>query len=369
MKIPAVSSLLIAFGFPFLVGFASRLCLYALLVIDGEMPLGILTEYGRFFRYDALWHWEIMKNGYASAAQGNTLVSHYSLVWPLIMRAVSIFAGEDKITMMILNCVFFGLATSALAKMARISGLIWWKPVAFMCCFPTAFFSNSVYNEPLFMLATVISVSAFLEKRPISSGVWAGLSVAIRVNGWAQAAAVILSVENWRNHKKTLMIILASLLVAASVQPLAIWYWRGSPTAHYGDLKSVEWMASPQIIPFKEPVETVIQVLSQPSLLNPGGAFMFHRGWSAVALLLCVIVLALSWRDLPRVVKLQGAFTILGLGLLEQSISLPRYAMAFLPFYFWSARLPPWALGALCAVMAWVQFYLGTRFVRGLWAF
>lgn len=333
------------------------------------MPLGISIEHSRFFRYDALWHWEIMKNGYAATQSGNTLVTHYSLVWPLIMSLASFVLGDDKFRMMLLNCVLFGITASAIAKMSRVAGLPWWKPVAFFCCFPTAFFANSVYNEPIFMLATVMSVSFSLEKRALGSGIWASVGVAIRVNGWAQAAAWMLSTVDWRKNKTALITGLAAILLASSIQPLAIWYWRGSPTAHYKDLQNVEWMASPQMIPFKEPVKTVALVIEQPSLLSHSIDFMFYRGWSAVAIWASVLVLIFSWKRLPRVVKLQGLFTIIGLGLLEQAISLPRYIMAFVPFYFWAARLPPWALGAVCSLMAWTQLYLATRFVRGFWAF
>lgn len=356
-------------GPPFIVGLLSRLLLYAALLAGSEMPLGLQIEHSRFFKYDALWHWEILENGYEASRHGNTLVTHYSPVWPFVMGVFSVLLGEDRLRMMMLNCVFFGLTAVALAKMARAAGLTWWKPVVFFCSFPTAFFANSVYNEPLFMLATVMSMSMLLENRPMASGVWAALGVSVRVNGWAQVAAWIHDTAS-RGASKRHWILPSLFIVAASlIQPACIWYWRGSPVAHYEDLEKVEWMASPQLIPFKEPLETLVMGVSNPSLLEPSGDFMFQRGWSAIVLLICLVVLILSWRTLPSPVKVQGLFTILGLSLLEQAISLPRYAMAFMPFYFLAARLHPWILGVICSMMAWSQLYLVIKFIRGGWAF
>jgi len=334
------------------------------------MPLGIKVEHTRFFRYDAVWHWEIMQNGYTAAQHGNHLVSHYSIIWPLVMKIFSVVPGEAKINMMILNCAVFGLATAALARMALAAGFQWWKPAIFFCCFPTAFFANSVYNEPIFMLGTFMGMATLLEKKWLSSGLWSSLGVVIRINGWAMAATWIISVMSGAKiPRKSIFIGLAALGLAAIVQPMAIWHWRGSPIAHYNDLQSVGWMASPQIIPFKEPIETACTLIARPSLISATSSFMFHKGWSAISLGVCMLVLAVLWKKLPPPVKMQGLFTILGLGMLEQAISLPRYVMAFLPFYFLAARLPAWSLGMVCSVMAWSQLYLATRFVRGLWAF
>lgn len=334
------------------------------------MPLGLKVEHIRFFRYDAVWHWEIMQNGYAATQHGNHLVSHYSMIWPLVMKIFSIIPGEDRLNMMILNCVVFGLASYALARMTRAAGLQWWKPVFFFCCFPTAFFANSVYNEPIFMLGTFMGMATLLEKKWIASGLWSALGVSIRINGWAMASTWAMSAALGKKiPRKAIAVGLLAIALASMVQPLAIWYWRGSPVAHYNDLQNVGWMASPQLIPFKEPIQTAWTLITRPSLMSATSSFMFHKGWSAVSLGVCMLVLAASWRKLPQPVKMQGLFTILGLGLLEQAISLPRYVMAFLPFYFMAARLPAWVLGTVCSVMAWSQIYLATRFVRGLWAF
>lgn len=354
---------------PFALGVLSRLLLFAMLAAQHHIPLGLKVENFRFFRYDALWHWDIMFNGYGGAAGGNTLVSHYSIVWPMIMRLVSLLTGPDRLSLMFFNCLVFGAACAAVARMARAANILWWKPVVFLCCFPTAYFANSIYNEPIFMFLTAASMAAILEKRLVSGGVWAALGVTIRVNAWAQVVGWLAGCwPLWKNRRK---VVLGGLFVlaCASVQPLATWYWRGTPFAQYNDLERVGWMASPQMIPFKEPFDTCRRFFREPAWTFANDAFMFHRGWGAFAIIVGIVVLAWTWKKLPWPVRVQGSLTILGLGMLEQAISLPRYMMAFLPFYFWAGRMPVWFLGFLCAMMFWAQKFLAVRFIQGWWAF
>ena len=326
----------------------------------------------KFFRYDALWHWEIMSRGYEAARHGNSLVSHYSITWPTMMKLWASISGVDRLGMMFFNCGIFGLASVAVAFMARKASLEWWKPVAFLCCFPTAYFANTIYNEPIFLLFTAMSVAFCLGGKLPASGVWAGLAVTIRVNAWAQVAAwgYSLMTAARPRHLRQVVMPLAFILICASIQPVAIWYWRGSPVAHYEDLKRVEWMASPQMIPFKEPSESLYYLTMNPALLQDDN-FMYMRGWGALFIVMGITTMVWGWvgRWIPPHVLVQGAMTVLGLGLLEQAISVPRYMMAFMPFYFLAAKLPPWALGATCSLMFWAQCDWSARFIRGAWAF
>jgi hypothetical protein len=272
--------------------------------------------------------------------------------------------------MMLFNCAIFALATLAVAYMAKSYGADWWKPAALLCCYPTAYFANSIYNEPIFVLLTALSVTMVLRRDFFVSGLFAAMAVSIRVNAWAQVAAWAYSVYKNPPHRPWLQVGLTAvvILVFASLQPLAIWFWRGSPVAHYSDLEKVEWMASPQLIPFKEPAQTVGQIIGEPTLLF-NESFMFSRGWSALFLIAGALTLIMGWRAIPPVARVQGAFTLLGLGMLEQAISIPRYMMAFMPFYFAVSRIPAWALGALCSILFWTQFEWASRFIKNMWSF
>jgi xanthosine utilization system XapX-like protein len=338
--------------------------------MSGELPLGLGREYLKFYRYDALWHWEIMTRGYEAARHGNSLVSHYSITWPALMNLWATVTGSGHLGMMFFNCIIFAIATLAVAYMAKSAGVEWWKPASLLCCYPTAYFANSIYNEPIFVLLTALSIAMVLRREFFLSGLFAGMSVSIRVNAWAQVAAWLYSIYRSPRPRpiKPAILGMVTILIFASLQPLAIWFWRGSPVAHYKDLEKVEWMASPQIIPFKEPAQSLTRLTRDPSSFFDE-SFMFSRGWSAIFLLAGVIVLAVYWRSIPQVARIQGIFTILGLGMLEQAISIPRYMMAFMPFYFAAARLPPWALGALCSLLFWTQCEWASRFIKNMWSF
>lgn len=193
--------------------------------------------------------------------------------------------------------------------------------------------------------------------------------MSIRVNGWAQVAGWLSSLKKGRKNVRAALLGLSAIIACASIQPLAVWYWRKDPLAIYRDLGREEWMASPQPVPFKEPLETLRIMWRNPIAAMQNETFAFMRAWSALFLVFGFVALAVSWKKTPLPVKVQGMATLFGLGLLEQAISVPRYMMAFLPFYFFADRLPPWALGALCTVMVWAQCEWAAMFVRGKWAF
>lgn len=350
----------------------SRWLLAFSLFLSGEMPTGFFREATRMMKYDAEWHWYIANHGYAKVAgplRYADLVTHYSWVSPKVLSLGLLFPGHEFFAATVINCLIFSLAAAVLARLASVSSLPWWKPVALMCCYPTAFFANTVYNEPFFMLLTFGSMLCIARGRLLASFLLDATAVTVRVNAWANVAATAFRAARDRLPARSLALAALALVLASAVQPVALWHYRGSPFANWKDLERVYWMANPQPVPFKDPAEIIMRAYSSPDLVRLDDAFAYNSFWPSVSLFAALSVLVLSWRHLPPHIRVQGLATVVGLGMLEQAISTPRYLMTFMPFYFLAGRAPPWALGAACVLMGWAQLHLVSRFLLGVWAF
>jgi hypothetical protein len=355
----------------FLVALLSRWVLASYLFHSGQMPLGLAREASRMLKYDAIWHWYIAHHGYAKVEghlQYADLITHYSWTWPKILSVSLLFGDSAPFAGIVLNCLVFSIASAVLARLAVVSGVSFWKPVAFLCCYPTAFFTNTVYNEPVFLLLTFSSMLLLVTGRPYAAFFLDAASLTIRVNAWANVAATTFTALRYRMPARRLALAAAALAASAAIQPLAIWHHRGSPTAHWEDFEKVQWMANPQPVPFKDPFLILRNAAVNPSVLVDDG-FLYNSFWPSVSMFAAVIVLVVAWRFCPVPARVQGLATVMGLSLLEQAISTPRYLMAFVPMYFLAARAPAWVLGPVCVLMGWAQLHLVERFLRHTWAF
>lgn len=355
----------------FLAALLSRWALAAYLLHSGQMPLGLSREAARMLKYDAIWHWYIAHHGYAKVEghmQYADLITHYSWTWPKILSISLLFGDSAPFAGIVINCLIFALAAAVLARLSAVCGVNFWKPVAFLCCYPTAFFANTVYNEPVFLLLTFSSMLMLVTGRPFAAFFLDAGALTVRVNAWANVAASAYAALRARMPPRLFAAAAAVLLAAASIQPLAIWHHRGSPTAHWEDFEKVHWMANPQPVPFKDPFLILRSAANNPPVLADDG-FMYNSFWPSISMFAAVLILAAAWRFCPAPARVQGLATVMGLSLLEQAISTPRYLMAFVPMYFLAARAPGWVLGPVCLLMGWVQLHLVSRFINHVWAF
>jgi len=356
----------------FFVAVSSRWAIFLFLMYSGQMPFGPKMESQRLFKYDAVWHWYIAQNGYdkASGPVGYAdLITHYSWTWPKILSLSLFFPDHAHFVAILINIVIFGLAASVLALLALKASLPWWKPVVLLCCYPTAFFANSVYNEPIFLLLTFSSMLCLFYQRPFFASLLDASALTVRVNAWANAAATLYCTWRQRLPLRWCLAIAALMAAGASVQPCAVWYYRGSPTEHWKDFERVEWMANPQSVPFKDPYNIVSSAISRGGSIWTDDVFVYNSLIPSLSLFFAAFCLMAGWRWLPPPIRVQGLATVLGLSLLEQAISTPRYLMAFLPFYFLAGRCPSWVLGSVCVLSVWAQSVLVSRFLSNLWAF
>lgn len=356
----------------FLVALASRWALAFYLFHSGQMPLGFSREAARLLKYDAMWHWYIAHHGYAKVEgplKYADLITHYSWTWPKVLSLSLFFGTSAPFAAIVLNCVIFAAAAAVLSRLTSVCGVSSWKPVALFCCYPTAFFANTVYNEPIFLLLTFSSMLMLVTGRPFAAFFLDAGAITIRANAWANVAATAFCALRSKMPRRRLVVASAILIASASIQPLAVWHHRGSPTAHWDDFEKIHWMANPQPVPFKDPVKILHLASSSPGMVVNDDGFAYNSFWPSVSLFAAVLLLVASWRFCPAPVLVQGLATILGLSLLEQAISTPRYLMAFMPMYFLAARLPSWALGPICVLMGWTQLHLVSRFLSNIWAF
>jgi len=356
----------------FAMALISRWVLSSYLLHSGHMPLGLSQEASRTLKYDAMWHWYIAHNGYAKVEgplQYADLITHYSLTWPKMLSFSLLFGESALFAGIVLNCIIFALSAAVLARLALTCGVNFWKPVGLLCCYPTSYFANTVYNEPVFLLLTFLSMLMLVTGRPFAAFILDAGALTVRVNAWANVAATTFCALRSKMPLRFIVLAACLLLLAAALQPAAVWYYRGSPTAHWEDFDKFEWMANPQPVPFKDQVEIILATLERPYMLFYDDSFTYNSFWPSASLLAALLVLIASWKICPAPVRVQGLATVLGLSLLEQAISTPRYLMAFLPMYFLAARAPGWVMGPVCVLMGWVQLHLVSRFINQVWAF
>ena len=356
----------------FMVALVSRWALSSYLFHSGQMPLGFAASVSRMLSYDAQWHWYIAHHGYAKVEgplHYAELITHYSLVWPKLLSVSLLFGEYSLLAAIVLNCLIFSAAAATLARIAVVCNLDPWKPVSLFCCYPTSFFANSVYNEPIFLLLTFLSMLMLLRGRLFLAFFLDAAAISIRVNAFANVVATIFSAIRAKMSLRRFAIAAAALATAASIQPIAVWYHRGSPTANWEDFDRIQWMANPQPMPFKDQVQNIQKAIAQPSRLHSDDMFTYNDFWPSVSLFTAVLLFAAAWKFCPPPVRVQGLATIIGLSLLEQAISTPRYLMSFTPMYFLAARSPSWVVAPVCILMGWAQLHLVSRFVRQVWAF
>jgi Gpi18-like mannosyltransferase len=142
-----------------------------------------------FAAWDSGWYFDIARQGYYYAPHGQSSIAFFPL-YPMLMRAVAWpLGGTDKmiwVAGIVVACAAFALALLAVHRLTeRIFGdrETARRTVLYLAVFPFSLFFTRVYAESVFLLTTVLAISAAYDGRWWRAGLWGALATLARPNG------------------------------------------------------------------------------------------------------------------------------------------------------------------------------------------
>lgn len=142
-----------------------------------------------FAAWDSGWYFSIARNGYYASPDGESSIPFFPL-YPLLMRAVAWVLGGSDAAIWIAGigisvAAFVGtlLALHRFTERMFGDGETARRAVLYLAVFPFSFFLTSVYAESLFLLLSILAMSAAHRSRWWPAGIWGGLAALTRPYG------------------------------------------------------------------------------------------------------------------------------------------------------------------------------------------
>jgi hypothetical protein len=177
-----------------------------------------------FAAWDSGWYLDIARRGYYWSADGQSSIAFFPL-YPMLVRAVAWpFGGGDRAVWLAPisgSAVSYFLALVALHRLTeRVSGdrETARRTVLYLAIFPFALFFTRVYAESIFLLTSVLAVSAAWDNKWWRAGVWAALATLARPNGILIGVPLLVLALRGRPSVKQAALRLSALTPA----PLAL---------------------------------------------------------------------------------------------------------------------------------------------------
>lgn len=154
-----------------------------------SMPFANAKFVEIFAAWDSGWYWDIATHGYYFRPDGQSSIAFFPL-YPMLMRlAAAPFGGGDGATWIAGIIVAFLAYVGALVAVHRLAMRMSGsrdaarRTVLLIVVFPWSLFMTRVYTESVFLLVSVLAVSAAFERRWWHAGVWGALATLARPNG------------------------------------------------------------------------------------------------------------------------------------------------------------------------------------------
>jgi hypothetical protein len=277
-------------------------------------------------RFDANWYVSIAENGYGSI----TGDIHFPPFYPLLMR---LFKPVFQ------NAFLGGVVISHLATLYALKLLydvfLQWgeRPAArrallYFVIYPTFFFCFSAYTEPVFLVATLLSLQAMSSRSWGWAGLWIFCAILVRLQGVALLAPMLIFM--WRDPPFLRKPAHWAGLIVAGTAGLFYLYLR-SLLSRESTLPFVESdlharLASPWES-FRYAFQTIFQgSASFVDILNLAVAILFIVlviwGWKKIPLEYNIYTLCSMLIIVTRVVETQPL------------VSLSRYSLTFFPVFY-----------------------------------
>lgn len=283
------------------------------------------------YQWDAKSYLSIAENGYQF---NGTYEKEGSLIafFPLYPIAIFIFHSLTNLSFEISGLIlsfFFGLGAALLLYRLVFD----WRgqaaaetAVALFSFFPSSIFLSSVYSESLFIFLVLLTFYLTKRKRELSALLAVALSTVTRITG--SILALVFIWELWQKTKSMLKVIASGLLISI---PFVIFLYfqfiQYSTPFAFLNVQSLIWH-SQAVWPW-----TGLKIFFSYVFTENYYNAMWRT--SAVYLIMMMITLVLSFKKIPRAIWLFG-LGVMVLTLCNSFImSLERFMLLVLPFYFY----------------------------------
>lgn len=226
------------------VAFLANLTFAPAMTRGFSMPFANAKFIEIFAAWDSGWYWDIATRGYYFRPDGQSSIAFFPL-YPMLMRLAAVpFGGGERATWIagiVVSFLAYVGALVALHRLAmRLSGSREAARRTVLCIvvFPWSLFLTRVYSESVFLLTSVLAVTAAFDRRWGRAGVWGALATLTRPNGILIAVPLaLLAIGNQPALRP-----LAMRVIALSPIPLAFAGFCSFVYALSGD--PLGWMAA-----------------------------------------------------------------------------------------------------------------------------
>ncbi len=169
-----------------------------------EAPPGTLPPAGTFLyhitfgfwaHWDGLWYLSIAKAGYANRTTSTAF-------FPLYPLAIHLFGG-GVVAGVLISLASFCITLWFLFRLVQweFGTRVAWNAVLVMAFFPTAFYANAVYSEPLFMALAIASLYFARTRRYAIAGPLATLATLTSIYGLLLAFSLLYLAWTQEGHR------------------------------------------------------------------------------------------------------------------------------------------------------------------------
>jgi hypothetical protein len=186
------------------------------------LPWQKFTE--TFAVWDSGWYFDIASRGYFFDPQGQSSIAFFPLYPLLVKICAAPFGGSQTATWAMAIAVSWACFFCALVALHHLAERLIGtreaarRTVIYVAVFPFSLYFTRVYTEGLFLLVTVLAVSAAFKGRWLAAGALGGLAALTRPNGILIGVPLLLIALTGRPSVKTL----AGRLAALAPVPLAL---------------------------------------------------------------------------------------------------------------------------------------------------
>lgn len=199
---PAVRDAAVAFVATRSAALAVAFIANVLLLRERAKPVTFLLPWQRLAEtltiFDAAWYVDIARRGYFFDPGTQSSVAFFPL-YPLLIRVVAtLFGGSETALWAAAVAISWAAFFAALVALHRLTERITEsrdiarRAVLLLAVFPFSFYFGQVYSEALFLLWTVLAVSAAHRSRWLAAGLYGMLAAATRSNGVLVALPLLM---------------------------------------------------------------------------------------------------------------------------------------------------------------------------------
>lgn len=277
-------------------------------------------------RFDANWYLSLAERGYGNIPGDD----HFPPLFPLLIRVLQPVFGSSFLAGLFISHV----ATLYTLKLLYDVFVHWGgetiggRALLFFVIYPTFFFFFSVYSEPIFLVAVLLSLKAMNSRSWAWAGFWVFCAILTRLQGAALLAPMLYLM--WRDRPILKKPAHWMGLIIAGIGGLSYLCLR-SIQATSGVFPFVEADLHAHLVP---PWETYWYAVE--TILSGNATFIDILNWVVVTLF--IILLVWGWRKIPLEYNLYATFSLLIMLIrivdTQPLISMSRYSLTLFPAFF-----------------------------------